>query len=164
MKPRLCSYPIRLALLLSIAAAGSLHAADIYRWTDAEGRVHFGERPPQGVGEPVRLPGGHSAPDPALSARRERQQRLLDAYAHERQQREQQAAGVAARERERERRCEVLSGRWQALAWGGPVYIEDEAGARQYVSDEEREQRQRDIASSYARHCAGQPRLGSGGR
>lgn len=36
----LCS----IALLASLAGA---HANDIHRWTDANGRVHFGDRPPE---------------------------------------------------------------------------------------------------------------------
>ncbi|MFZ5653583.1 MAG: DUF4124 domain-containing protein [Pseudomonadota bacterium] len=38
---------MRLATLLSgLLLAGAAGAGDIYRWTDAQGRVHFGDRPP----------------------------------------------------------------------------------------------------------------------
>lgn len=48
-------------LLLSTAVQ-----ADIYRWTDAGGQVHYGDRPPAGSGaqrqaEPVTTPGPASA-------------------------------------------------------------------------------------------------------
>ncbi len=35
-----------LLALLAILAAPASAAGDVYKWTDAEGRVHFGDRPP----------------------------------------------------------------------------------------------------------------------
>jgi len=41
-------------LLCCVLAAGA--RADVYRWTDAQGRVHFGDRPPAGAAsEPVEV-------------------------------------------------------------------------------------------------------------
>ncbi|AEA83023.1 conserved hypothetical protein [Stutzerimonas stutzeri DSM 4166] len=37
------------ALLLTLILMPALASAQIYRWTDAEGRVHFGQRPPAGA-------------------------------------------------------------------------------------------------------------------
>ncbi|WP_390889750.1 DUF4124 domain-containing protein, partial [Leclercia adecarboxylata] len=37
------------ALLLTAVLVPMLASAQIYRWTDAEGRVHFGQRPPAGA-------------------------------------------------------------------------------------------------------------------
>ena len=38
-----------LLLLIALAAAGAAAAQTIYRWTDAQGRVHFGSEPPAGA-------------------------------------------------------------------------------------------------------------------
>ena len=38
-----------LLLLIALAAAGTAAAQTIYRWTDAQGRVHFGSEPPAGL-------------------------------------------------------------------------------------------------------------------
>lgn len=37
------------ALLLTLILMPALASAQIYRWTDADGRVHFGQRPPAGA-------------------------------------------------------------------------------------------------------------------
>ena len=51
-----------LCLLLTMFTYQSA-SADVYRWTDEKGQVHFGERPPTGIeGESVKPP-----PPPALS-------------------------------------------------------------------------------------------------
>ena len=34
-----------LSTLLTVLAAGPLFAGEIYKWTDAEGNVHFGDKP-----------------------------------------------------------------------------------------------------------------------
>ena len=38
-----------LVLLLVTVCATAAIAQPVYRWTDAEGRVHFGDRPPEGI-------------------------------------------------------------------------------------------------------------------
>ena len=65
-----------LLLVLTVAAP----AAGVYRWIDERGRVHYTDRPPNPDTEAKRMtiapaPGV----DPELSARRERQRRLLEA-------------------------------------------------------------------------------------
>lgn len=45
-----------LLALLAILAAPPSAAGDVYKWTDAEGRVHFGDRPPaEAVTEEVKI-------------------------------------------------------------------------------------------------------------
>ena len=46
---------MRLAtILLGLLLATTAGAGEIYRWTDAQGRVHFGDRPPgRGAGKPL---------------------------------------------------------------------------------------------------------------
>jgi glutaredoxin-like YruB-family protein len=45
-------------LLALFVVAGGAAAAGVYKWTDAEGRVHFGDRPPTGAAsETVAIPG-----------------------------------------------------------------------------------------------------------
>ena len=38
---------LRLVALLALLLAGVTAAQDLYRWTDEQGRVHFGDRPPE---------------------------------------------------------------------------------------------------------------------
>lgn len=58
-------------LALSLMAAFAAEAGTVYRWTDAQGRVHFGDEPPPGSnrGERVSLPDSaapRSAPSPRV--------------------------------------------------------------------------------------------------
>jgi hypothetical protein len=41
---------IAVALMLAVTTAGTAVAGDIFKWTDEEGNVHFGDRPDGGEG------------------------------------------------------------------------------------------------------------------
>lgn len=58
-----------LGLAVALATGTAAQAADVYRWTDEAGKVHYGSQPPQGVdAELVGVPGagngaeGNAAP------------------------------------------------------------------------------------------------------
>src|ERR1700732_4311560 len=52
----------RLLLFAALIAWSSLASAVVYKWTDAQGKVQYGDRPPDGVhAEVVQLLGTHAA-------------------------------------------------------------------------------------------------------
>lgn len=98
--------PGPLLTLLVLASLSGLASAEIYRWTDANGQVHFGERPPADVqAESVKPP-----PPPALSPdlgselRSQFKQRQAD-YTSNRQASREAAANAAAEAAERAKNC-----------------------------------------------------------
>jgi hypothetical protein len=91
---------------IALAALAAVAAAEVHRWTDAEGRVHYGDRPPAGSQSvPVTTGASPSQPVPSDAERLERQQRMLDAYRQEREEKQQAEARHKAEEAERERNC-----------------------------------------------------------
>jgi len=135
-------------------------AADVYRWTDADGRVHYGERPPSQGAQRMDLPDAAPAPgadDPDASARRTRQQRLLEAYEYERAQKEAEAAR-AERERQADAdRCRALQQRWRRLSHPGPVYIGRADGGRDYLDEAQREAEKASMRPAYVQACGREP-------
>ncbi|WJW75662.1 DUF4124 domain-containing protein [Thiohalobacter sp. IOR34] len=125
-------------LLVLLFSAG-LAAAEVYRWTDAEGRVHFGDRPPASGAEVVPLrsaPSAAGAPDEA--ERRARQQRLLQAYGEERLKKKEAARRQAADAAARRRRCLDVRDRLRRYQRGVPLYRLDDAGRRVYLEEAQR--------------------------
>lgn len=106
----------------------SCAAAEVYRWTDAQGQVHFGERPPAGAQRvevrPQVIEGDADG--------RERAARWFDARREERDAARQQAS---QRRGERERECQGLERRLAALSQGGRYFSQDATGERHYYSD-----------------------------
>ena len=125
------------ATLVATIAAGPLSASEIYKWTDAEGTVHFGDKP---VGDaPVRVAIVSRPTDRALVqeqsfARREARQAAAQEKA------EAAAAGPTQEElqaaaEEKTRKCADYRQTMQKLVQSRRLYREDEAGERVYLDE-----------------------------
>jgi len=127
------------ALLLTATAA---MAVEVYRWTDAAGRVHFGDKP-SGVAaetitvEPSPGPTAERTPADMEAARRERTQRLLNEYATERGEREEEKAQKAAALAKQKSRCANARREKADLDNSAYLYTRDEAGNKQVLPDVE---------------------------
>lgn len=134
--------------------------AEIYRWTDSAGRVHFGERPPGESATRIDLPESREETEAALpdaALRRERQQRLLESFEYERARKAEREAETARRASQRATQCERLRQYWQRLNHPGPIYEADARGERRYWDESERQAEQRRIAPIYRQQCGAPP-------
>lgn len=153
----------RLAVLL---LAVSLPAtADIYRWTDANGSVHFGDsaagagQPAQAVTPPAEVDRQARREGPARGtdaqeqqARAERLQRLRAAQ-RENDAAQEKAAAQAAREKAaHDRQCQRLRAELESMA-GRPVYVSDAQGERHYLDDTQRQSYEDQAHRHLQAHC-----------
>ena len=132
-----------IALALPLAVAG-----EIYKWTDAEGNVHYGDRP-SGAANEERVPISSAPTDPArvqamVEARRETRAAERGARAAEREG-EASPEEQRAAEEERARKCADARERLQRFVTSRRLYREDENGERVYL-DEAESQAMRDRA------------------
>ncbi len=123
--------------LWALAACNSALANDIYKWTDADGNVHYGDTP-SGV-QSERLTIASKRTDPA------KVQAMVDARSQA-EVAEAEAAAAAAAEgpseeelqaeaREREQKCAILRERLLKFINSRRLYREDDAGERTYLDD-----------------------------
>jgi hypothetical protein len=144
-------------LLLAVPLAA---AAEVFRWTDENGQVHYGQRPPPGGADRLDLP--QTAPsdvgaDLTAAQRRDRRQRLLDAYDYER---EQKKAQRSREENERQRaavNCQKLQRQWRKLTYPRPLYVTGADGEREYLSDAQRESEKARMRPAYVQACGREP-------
>ena len=122
------------ALLLTLILMPALASAQIYRWTDADGRVHFGQRPPAGA-EQIECPQVVERDDQTRE-REARSERFFDARRREQQAAREQASQTRAA---REQECQSLRSQLSQLQLGGRFFRNDAAGERVYYSDSELE-------------------------
>jgi hypothetical protein len=127
----------------------------IYKWTDADGNVHYGERPPPDA-QSRELPSAPPPPEADVMRSQERLDRLLERQQRSEQlrqedqvreaQEEEQAARLAA---DRRQRCIAARNQMHRLRMQRAIYTIDEQGERVYLDDEARsrliELRQREI-------------------
>ncbi len=118
---------------MAIAVSASF-GGEVFKWTDADGHVHFGDKPGGAQAESVRLrasPVAPAATGEALEAgRRERTARLLNEYAVERSEREEAKARALGALTERRRRCTAAQRELSELVQTPYLYTRDEKGAK----------------------------------
>lgn len=132
-------------LLLVPIVAG----AQIYRWTDAQGRVHFSETPREGA-ESVSVKPQVIERDQATREREARTARFYDAR---RQEQAAEAGRVAEAREQQQQRCSQLRDQQDQLSRAGTYFRLDEQGGRQYYTDEQVETFRRSLAERMARDC-----------
>jgi hypothetical protein len=146
---------LRLAGIALALATGAAGAQEIHRWTDAQGRVHFGDRPPEAAGTyaPSGTEAAAAAASPSEAERAQRRQKMLDAYQQERADRAEGEARQKAEEAERQRRCAHARDRLARYERGGRIYEPLPNGEQRFLSDDERDAELRTARNEVNRYC-----------
>lgn len=143
------------ALLLTGSYAS---ASDIYKWTDAQGNVHYGDRPAEDV-ESERMDIQSRRTDPTRVAA------LAQARAESRSTARQQSSTAdtagdemspeekRAAEEERIGQCNTYKERLQLFVQSRRLYREDENGERVYLSEQEMQSARENVESKVEEYC-----------
>jgi len=137
-------------LLFILLLAPALAAAEIYRWTDAQGRVHFGEKPGGAGAETVEVKPQVVERDQATLEREQRTQQYFDARRDERARADARADAARA---ERVKECRQLREELAQIQRGGRYYVVDDQGERNYISEERLEAERSRLSSRIAARC-----------
>jgi hypothetical protein len=120
-----------------LLAAGQAVADEIYRSTDAEGRVMYSDRQPPGKAEVVKIESARRNETAALA----RAQRELENIAALDDQRKREALAKAAKAKaakdaakRKDQRCTVARDRYRDLMEHARIYRRNDAGERVYYS------------------------------
>ena len=137
------------AWLALIAPAG----AEVYRWTDKNGRVQYGDQPPPDVqARPITAkPASGSAPAPSKTISeqdKDYQKRQLAAQ----EKATEQAKGDKQAQTKRDN-CAAARSRLASFEQGGRIYTIDEKGERKYLEDADRPAAIESAQKSVAEWC-----------
>ncbi|WP_193162984.1 DUF4124 domain-containing protein [Microbulbifer hainanensis] len=140
----------RICLCALLLTAASADAEELYRWVDADGQVHFGDRPPQSakaedIEDKLRPINSADAPTPHKAASGTQQANLQQQYeSRQRQQAQQQRRQVAQACRKAQRDLHILQGR---------VMFVDANGKEVKITERERQQRAAELQREISRVC-----------
>lgn len=129
-----------LMIIAIVAAAGNVVAGEIYKWTDADGNVHYVDRP---TGDPteervdvISNRTDNAAVRASVQARLDRQAEREEAL--NKAAEDQQSATAAQSEREqREKQCVSYRERLESYLQSRRLYRENESGERVYLDEDE---------------------------
>jgi len=123
----------RVFLCAALLAWPLMASAVVYKWVDAQGKVQYGDTPPEGVhAEIVDLPSSHAASAPDASSK----PAVTESAAKPKVAQDKQAIAqdvAAAKEKE----CAEAQAAYQKLIEGRRIYKTDDNGQRVYLSSEE---------------------------
>ncbi len=138
--------------VLALLLTQTVHSG-VYKWTDENGKVHFGDRPPvEQETDKVAVPTGATptevrsedgettSPAATNASRQETRQRLLDQYAAERDAKRKAASEKREEQALRKANCAQAKDNLRNFQEHARMYKLDENGERVYYSTEEREQ------------------------
>ncbi len=141
MKRRVMRPVLNGLAVVALLAWSSMASAVVYRWVDAQGKVQYGDRPPDGVkAEVVPLLGVHSstaASQPAPNPSPPRPQPSGNApppAPASNKTKEAVAEDVAAA---REKQCTEAQDRYKKLVEGRRLYKTGENGEREFLTSDE---------------------------
>jgi hypothetical protein len=129
----------RLLLFAALVAWSGMASAVVYKWVDAQGKIQYGDRPPDGVhAEVVELLGSHvaheSAAEPAKPNSSSSAATTQKAAASDDTAKKQVADDVA---QTRDKQCAEAQERYKRLIEGRRLYKTGTNGEREYLSSEE---------------------------
>ena len=143
-----------LAGIVCAVAVLPVFADEVYRWVDAEGRVHYGDTPPDNA-ERVELAPA-PAGDPQLQQRRERGERLLDIMEEDRRRRDDEQRAGAQVDAERRSKCERARQRSTRAAAANYIYQSTSDPDNPHIlSEEERQRFDQQLQAEIRRYCGG---------
>lgn len=148
-----CSFPLIIACILVLGSTPA--AADVYRWVDEHGQVHYGDRPQHAGEAPVRVKPSPPAADERLEQRRQRRDRLLRIFAEDRERQQAEAQRQAEAQAARLRACQRARDALRNLERGGRFYELDPAGERRYLGDPEIQGRKKHWRAELRQQCEG---------
>lgn len=141
------------ALLLILPFAVNT-SAEIYRWTDAQGKTHFSEHPPedQVKSEEVSSQLSPLNRDSSSEETKKLQQLFKGPTPEEQALQQQEKFKRQQQDQQKNLACNKAKKQLQILK--GPVYFTDNNGKEYSVSEEERQQRVSRLEQEIRRHCS----------
>jgi Domain of unknown function (DUF4124) len=130
-------WPVFVLLVLSLNVLSfDTMAQKVYKWVDEDGKTHYGDKAPSGRSQEIHVP-KTPAVDPSVNTRKERTERLLDAYRQERTEKQAMRDAATKETEKRQVNCEKARASQYKYEHSSFLYTTDEDGNRVILGDEE---------------------------
>jgi hypothetical protein len=144
----------RFLLFAALVAWSGIAGAVVYKWVDAQGKVQYGDRPPDGVhAEVVEMLGNHAARTTSARSSEAAPARTA-APANQSESAAKKAVDDDVAQT-REKQCAEAQDRYKKLIEGRRLYKTGENGERQYLTSEEIDTQRLDAKRDVDATCSG---------
>ncbi len=128
----------------------------VFKWVDAKGRTHFGDKPPESANSVTTIKTKvHSQPntEPDAEQRRQKQRKLLNALSTERKEREAARVKKRAEKAATQEKCTRTKRSLAILERANLLYTKDKSGDRDYASDDQKLNLIKQLKDNLRKHC-----------
>lgn len=149
---------LRVALWVLLSLISVSASAQLYKWVDKDGTVHYSDKPPPASAKQEKKLNIRNDPAPATTGAEQaapaKSYVEQDLEYRKRKVEQEEARKKADAEAETERQnCARAQEKLRLYEEAGRVYRIDEGGERQYLSDEGRDQGLAEAREEVAKHC-----------
>ena len=148
-------YVMTCLIMFVVAASGIAFANDIYKWTDEDGNVHYGDRP-TGDATEERMAISSTPSDPAKVQARAESRYASKAPAEEAAAAEPQGPTkeeLQAKAEERRQKCDTYKARLQKFVQSRRLYKQDENGERVYLDEDQTQAARERVENQVQEYC-----------
>ena len=133
----------------------SVANAEIYKWVDENGNVHYGDKPGQTDSQKVEINTDSETvqPETGMADRLETQQKMLQIYEEERLEKEQQRHQAERKKEVTRKKCGELKDYHRNLKQASRLYVLDDDGNRKYLNESSHENKIQEIEKQLAKYC-----------
>jgi hypothetical protein len=142
--------------MFAVSVSGIALASDIYKSTDENGNVHYGDRPTGDESEElldiISRPTDPSAVQARVQSRRQAREDAGQT-AEQEEADEPSEEELRATAEERARKCETYKARLQKYVTSRRLYRQDENGERVYLDEEQTQTARERVENQVQEHC-----------
>ncbi len=146
-------YVLRMLVVTLLMLNSIMAGAEIFKWTDEKGNVHYGDKPMKNSTQVEVSEKNLSGELSTDESRAEKRRRLIDAMVEDREKKEQAEAKQRKKEQARKARCVRARDRMKSYQRANRLYRLDENGNRITLSDAEREKSTQRLQSQIDKYC-----------
>ena len=146
---------IHMALCVTCLTNTQTLNADVYKWVDEDGRVHYGDKPSGNQATEIDIKPSSSQPARSEDWKtiQQRQKKYLEYLEDERKDRDEIKAKQAAEKAERQRLCTEATEYHQKLLSNRLWYREDKDGNKVYLDYKEKDEEIRKTKEMMDKFC-----------
>lgn len=126
--------------------------AEVYRWTDENGKTHFSDKPHADATQldiKPQKPSGIGSSQQQI----ERQKAMLDDFQEKRERQQQQATQIRKKQAATDRYCKGLRNRLKNYREADYLFNRDASGEKQHLSDQQKQREEQQLRAEIAERC-----------
>ncbi len=139
---------ILMLVLISPVSAG------IYKWTDSEGHVHFGDHPVNSeTATELNITIDNNSGVTNSSGHKKDREYLLKQIEKDKEEKAEKRSKKLAEANKRRRKCDAYQASYQSHIQSNRSYYMSPDGERTYLSDKERSARKKKLSKGVSKYC-----------